>query len=135
MTPFVWIVRPHHPYPKPRGVIPTPLYDSAPMTDVAIVGAGYVGVPLAQVFAEAGRSVLLVEGLHALAPDIVDPAVGAEVPFRLFVHPATALPFDRLSSVLPEDVRLLRRIVRDRHQRGYLAHESIRRWPSAMTRQ
>ena len=30
-------------------------------TDVAIVGAGYVGVPHAQVFAEAGRSVLLVE--------------------------------------------------------------------------
>jgi UDP-N-acetyl-D-glucosamine dehydrogenase len=29
--------------------------------DVAIVGAGYVGVPLAQVFAEAGRSVVLVE--------------------------------------------------------------------------
>jgi len=31
------------------------------VTDVAIVGAGYVGVPLAQVFAEAGRSVLLVD--------------------------------------------------------------------------
>ncbi len=31
------------------------------MTDVAIVGAGYVGVPLAQVFAEAGRSVLLLD--------------------------------------------------------------------------
>jgi UDP-N-acetyl-D-glucosamine dehydrogenase len=31
------------------------------MTDVAIVGAGYVGVPLAQVFADAGRSVLLVD--------------------------------------------------------------------------
>jgi UDP-N-acetyl-D-glucosamine dehydrogenase len=30
-------------------------------TDVAIVGAGYVGVPLAQVFAEAGCSVVLVE--------------------------------------------------------------------------
>ena len=29
--------------------------------DVAIVGAGYVGVPLAQVFAEAGRTVVLVE--------------------------------------------------------------------------
>jgi UDP-N-acetyl-D-glucosamine dehydrogenase len=29
--------------------------------DVAIVGAGYVGVPLAQVFAEAGRTVLLVD--------------------------------------------------------------------------
>ena len=30
-------------------------------SDVAIVGAGYVGVPLAQVFAEAGRTVLLVD--------------------------------------------------------------------------
>jgi UDP-N-acetyl-D-glucosamine dehydrogenase len=29
--------------------------------DVAIVGAGYVGVPLAQVFAEAGRSVVLLD--------------------------------------------------------------------------
>jgi UDP-N-acetyl-D-glucosamine dehydrogenase len=29
--------------------------------DVAIVGAGYVGMPLAQVFAEAGRRVVLVE--------------------------------------------------------------------------
>jgi UDP-N-acetyl-D-glucosamine dehydrogenase len=29
--------------------------------DVAIVGAGYVGVPLAQAFAEAGQSVLLVD--------------------------------------------------------------------------
>ena len=29
--------------------------------DVAIVGAGYVGLPLAQVFAEAGRRVVLVE--------------------------------------------------------------------------
>ena len=29
--------------------------------DVAIVGAGYVGVPLAQVFAEAGLRVVLVD--------------------------------------------------------------------------
>jgi UDP-N-acetyl-D-glucosamine dehydrogenase len=31
------------------------------MSDVAIVGAGYVGVPLAQVFAEAGVSALLID--------------------------------------------------------------------------
>ena len=29
--------------------------------EIAIVGAGYVGVPLAQVFADAGRSVVLVD--------------------------------------------------------------------------
>ena len=36
--------------------------------DVAIVGAGYVGVPLAQAFAEAGKTVLLVD----VDPDRVD---------------------------------------------------------------
>ena len=45
--------------PGPR--VGPALYDCAPMTDLAIVGAGYVGIPLAQVFAEAGRSVLLVD--------------------------------------------------------------------------
>jgi UDP-N-acetyl-D-glucosamine dehydrogenase len=34
--------------------------------DVAIVGAGYVGVPLAHTFAEAGRSVLLVDVMRAV---------------------------------------------------------------------
>lgn len=76
------------------------------------------------------RSVLLVEGLHALNPAVLEPACGQARAFTVFVHPATALPFDRLSAVLPEDIRLLRRIVRDRHQRGYAAAESIARWPS-----
>jgi UDP-N-acetyl-D-glucosamine dehydrogenase len=41
----------------------TPAAHGAPAAtvDVAIVGAGYVGVPLAQVFAEAGRSVVLLD--------------------------------------------------------------------------
>jgi UDP-N-acetyl-D-glucosamine dehydrogenase len=34
--------------------------------DVAIIGAGYVGVPLAQIFAEAGKDVLLVDVVPAL---------------------------------------------------------------------
>jgi uridine kinase len=40
------------------------------------------------------------------------------------------LPFDRLSTVSPADIRLLRRIVRDRHGRGYKAADNILRWPS-----
>jgi UDP-N-acetyl-D-glucosamine dehydrogenase len=36
--------------------------------DVAIIGAGYVGVPLAQVFADAGRTVVLVD----VKPELVD---------------------------------------------------------------
>jgi UDP-N-acetyl-D-glucosamine dehydrogenase len=38
------------------------------MTTIAIVGAGYVGVPLAQVFADAGHSVVLVD----IQPDRVE---------------------------------------------------------------
>ena len=41
--------------PSPDGNLVTTAYD------VAIVGAGYVGIPLAQVFAEAGQRVVLVE--------------------------------------------------------------------------
>lgn len=74
--------------------------------------------------------VLLVEGIHALNPLFTSPIVEPEAVYRVFVHPATVLPFDRLSSVLSEDIRLIRRIVRDRHQRGYSASASIRRWPS-----
>src|SRR5262245_20626525 len=36
--------------------------------DVAIIGAGYVGVPLAQVFGDAGKKVLLVD----VVPELVD---------------------------------------------------------------
>ena len=52
--------------------------------DVAIIGAGYVGVPLAQTFADAGQRVLLVdvvpelvEALNRGESHIEDVAVGA----------------------------------------------------------
>src|ERR671914_2226812 len=47
-----------------RGSVATPTRT----VDVAIVGAGYVGLPLGQVFSEAGRSVLLVD----VAAGVVD---------------------------------------------------------------
>jgi UDP-N-acetyl-D-glucosamine dehydrogenase len=39
----------------------TPVHDPTATVDVAVVGAGYVGVPLAQTFAAAGKRVLLVD--------------------------------------------------------------------------
>lgn len=84
------------------------------------------GGPLLSLGAE---QVLLVEGIHALDPQLFDDQVGAHI-FRIFVHPATSQPFDRLTQLEPSDVRLLRRIVRDRHQRGFAAHDNLARWPS-----
>jgi uridine kinase len=78
----------------------------------------------------AENDVLLIEGIHGLNPDLLDASVPGEGVFRIFVHPATVLPFDRLGVLAPDDVRLVRRVVRDRHQRNYTAAETIMRWPS-----
>ena len=75
------------------------------------------------------RDILLVEGIHALNPRILA-VVDPDQIFRVFVHPASAIPYDRLTTLEPSDVRLLRRIVRDRHQRGHLASDTLARWPS-----
>ncbi len=74
--------------------------------------------------------VLMLEGIHGLNPRLLGAIPREGQLFRIFIHPATTLPFDRLTRVSATDLRLLRRIVRDRHQRGYRAAENILRWPS-----
>jgi uridine kinase len=74
--------------------------------------------------------VLMLEGIHGLNPRLLDAIPPAGALYRIFIHPATTLPFDRLTRVSATDIRLLRRIVRDRHQRGYSAAANILRWPS-----
>ncbi len=72
---------------------------------------------------------LLIEGIHGLNPRLVD-AVPPEQVFRIFVCPLIQLPVDRLTQVHTSDLRLLRRIVRDRHGRSLNAAETIQRWPA-----
>ena len=74
------------------------------------------------------RDLLLIEGIHALNPKLFGSGSTDEL-FRLFMCPMAQLPFDRVSRVHASDVRLLRRIVRDRHGRNWNAAETIRRWP------
>ncbi|GAO04081.1 cyclic nucleotide-binding domain-containing protein [Anaeromyxobacter sp. PSR-1] len=74
--------------------------------------------------------VLMLEGIHGLNPRLLGAIPRAGELYRAFVHPATTLPFDRLTRVSATDLRLLRRIIRDRHHRGYSAAENIMRWPS-----
>ena len=74
--------------------------------------------------------VLMLEGIHGLNPQLLGDIPGEGQLYRIFIHPATTLPFDRLSRVSATDLRLLRRIVRDRHQRGWSAADNIQRWPS-----
>jgi uridine kinase len=76
------------------------------------------------------HDVLLLEGIHGLNPALLEGVLDDDLVFRIFIHPATGLPFDRLTRVRPSDLRLLRRIVRDRFKRGYSAADNIRRWAS-----
>jgi uridine kinase len=73
--------------------------------------------------------ILLIEGIHALAPQL-SAGLPASSVMRVFIHPATSLPFDSLTSLEPADVRLLRRIVRDRRSRGTTPAQNLARWPS-----
>ncbi len=73
---------------------------------------------------------LLVEGLHALNPRLLAGVVPESSAFRVLAYPATSLPFDPLSRVSLSDVRLLRRIVRDRRHRAIAPADNIARWPS-----
>jgi uridine kinase len=73
--------------------------------------------------------VLVLEGLHGLNPELV-PSLEPRTIHRVFIHPASALAFDPLTSFEPADVRLLRRIVRDRHGRGASAETNLARWSS-----
>lgn len=75
-------------------------------------------------------AVLLLEGIHGLNPRLWSGLLTLEQVFRVFIEPATALAFDRLTRASVADLRLIRRIVRDRHQRGYTAAGNIARWPS-----
>ncbi len=78
---------------------------------------------------EAG-DVLMLEGIHGLNPRLLGDATKEGEVYRVFIHPATTLGFDRLTRFSATDLRLLRRIVRDRHSRGYKAQDNIMRWPS-----
>lgn len=72
------------------------------------------------------RELLIVEGIHALHPGLFE----SDHVFRVFIQPMTSLAFDPVSRLNTSDLRLLRRIVRDRRQRGTTAADNIMRWPS-----
>lgn len=72
---------------------------------------------------------LMLEGIHGLNPRLLEQLPDRAV-FRVFASPQAQLPLDRLTRVHASDLRLLRRIVRDRHGRNTDAAQTILRWPS-----
>ncbi|MFC1936596.1 nucleoside kinase [Chloroflexota bacterium] len=73
--------------------------------------------------------IVIVEGIHGLNPDLITDIPEEQV-FRIYISALTQLNLDRHNRVSTTDTRLLRRIVRDAHNRGYTAQETISRWES-----
>lgn len=73
--------------------------------------------------------IIIIEGIHGLNPALV-PDIPQDVIFRVYVSALTQLNIDLHNRVSTTDVRLLRRIVRDAHHRGFGAADTLRRWPS-----
>ncbi len=75
------------------------------------------------------RSVLLIEGLHALNPRLTD-KVPDRGKFRIFINTITSISLDCHNCIPTSDNRLLRRIVRDYLKGAFSARESIANWPN-----
>ena len=73
--------------------------------------------------------IIILEGLHGLNPHLITGIADKQI-YRIYVSALTQLNLDRHNRVSTTDTRLLRRLVRDAHERGYSAQETIRRWES-----
>jgi len=84
----------------------------------------------------AGRSarikpadIVIVEGIHAFNRHLTD-AIPEGLKFKVYISALTQLNLDNLNRISTSDTRLIRRIVRDCHSRGYAAGQTLARWPS-----
>ena len=75
------------------------------------------------------EDIIVMEGLHALNP-LISEMVPEEQRYRIYVSALTTIQLDDHNHIPTQDVRLLRRIVRDYKYRGYSARDTIRRLPS-----
>ncbi len=75
------------------------------------------------------NDILLVEGIHGLNQKLTQ-SVPRENKLKIYISALTQLCLDDHNRIMTSDVRLLRRIVRDRKFRGYSAAHTLKVWPS-----
>ena len=73
--------------------------------------------------------ILVIEGIHGLNNALTH-TIPADKKFKIFISPLTTLNIDSHSVVMPEDLRLLRRLVRDKRTRAYSFAQTFAIWDS-----
>ena len=72
---------------------------------------------------------IIVEGIHGLNPKMTG-AIDEARKFKIYISPMTSLNLDDHNMIPAEDIRLLRRIVRDSRFRNHDAEKTIAMWKS-----
>jgi uridine kinase len=75
----------------------------------------------------APGQMIILEGIHGLNPKLLE-NIPTEQTFRIYVSCLTQLNLDRHNRISTTDTRELRRILRDAHERGYTAQQTISHW-------
>src|SRR5690606_24604647 len=75
------------------------------------------------------NDILITEGIHCLNPRLTE-GIPKRRKFGIYVSALTQLSIDDHSRIFTSDIRLLRRIVRDRLYRNYSAEATLAGWPS-----
>ena len=75
-------------------------------------------------------SILIIEGLHALNPALLTPAIDRKRIFKLYVSALTTINLDDHNRIPTTDVRLLRRMVRDYLTRNSSIERTLGMWES-----
>lgn len=79
------------------------------------------------------NSVIIVEGIHGLNPQMVPQGVDEKKTFKLYVSPLLPLNLDNHNRIPTSYLRLLRRIVRDYETRGSSVQRTISMWESVQS--
>ena len=72
---------------------------------------------------------ILIEGIHALNDDLT-PSIPAHQKFKIYIAPQAQLHLDDQNPISITEIRLLRRLVRDKKFRNSPAEETLSMWPS-----
>ena len=72
--------------------------------------------------------IIILEGIHGLNP-MISQTLPADEIYRVFASALTCLNLDDHNRIRTTDVRLLRRIVRDKQFRNYSPEQTLEMWP------
>ena len=75
------------------------------------------------------NQVILIEGIHGLNPNII-PSIPDEQKYRIYIAPLGQFRYDIHNPISISDLRLIRRIVRDRSFRNTDINKTIESWKS-----